>query len=326
MNVCVATRALRVQGTGAWLPPQVETAADLAPRIGRSAAWIESRTGVRERRVSSLPMEQMAASAAREALGDGPPPDLVVNASLTPVQLAPDSSVFILRELGLDGVPGFSLHATCLSFLDALPVVAGLVGTGGFSRVLVVSAERGTRCRRLDEPESAALIGDGAGAVVLGPDDGSGSALLGTAMATWPEGAHLAEIPGFGDRNPPGADHTLDVHNRFSMSGPAIYRLARQRLPELLDALLGGLGMTPDDIDIVVPHQASGPGVLALARFGFPLHKVVQTVDWTGNCIAASVPIALHHACQTGRIRRGSTVMLLGTGAGLSATAAVLRW
>ena len=326
MNVCVTARPLRVSGTGAWLPPRIQTADELAPLIGRSARWISQRTGVVERRISELPMAEMAAAAVREALGDGGPPDLVVNASLTPVQLAPDSSVFILRALGLSGVPGFSLHATCLSFLDAIPVVAGLVGSGGYRRVAVVSAERGTRCRDLDEPESAALIGDGAGAVVFEPGAADRSTLLGSATGTWPEGAELAEIPGFGERHPPGAPTTTPAHHRFRMRGPAIYRQARRRIPQVLDALLGALSMSLDDLDLVVPHQASGPGVASLGRLGIPAEKVVQTVAWTGNCIAASVPIALDHAVRSGRLQRGQTVLLLGTGAGLSVTAVVLRW
>jgi len=326
MTVCVVPRGMKLAATGSWLPDTIQTSEDLSGMVGRSAGWIDRRTGVVQRRVSHTPMEQMAARAARVVLGAGPPPDLLINASLTPVQLAPDSAPFILRELGLSGIPGFSIHATCLSFLNALPVAAGLIASGGFSRVLVVSAERGTRCRDLEAPESAALIGDGAGAVLCTPDDGSGSAILGSAMATWPEGAELAQIAGFGDRNLPGHPETRPTHHRFTMQGPAIYRLARKCLPALLDALFDALDLHRDHIDLVVPHQASGPGVDALAHFGFPPERVVRTVAWTGNCIAASVPIALHHACASGRLQRGQTVLLLGTGAGLSATALVLRW
>jgi 3-oxoacyl-[acyl-carrier-protein] synthase-3 len=317
---------VRVAGTGSWIPPRVETAADLAPRLGVTEEWILTRTGVRERRISDLPMEEMAAHAARAALGGGAPPDLLVNASLTPVQLAPDGAVFILRALGLSGVPGFSVHATCLSFLDALPMVGAMVHAGGLERALLVSAERGSLGRDLGEPESAALIGDGAGAVVLEPAGDSDSAILGWAMGTWPDGADLAEIRGFGQRRLPDDPATTPADHRFHMRGPRLYRAALRHVIELLDELFGRLGLTRDDIDLVVPHQASGPAVAALGRLGFPPERVVDVVAEYGNCIAASVPMALARADADGRLRRGDTVLLVGTGAGLGVTAVVLRW
>lgn len=324
--VHVGPLRVRVASTGIHVPPRVETAAELAPRVGRSEAWILARTGVRERRVSDLPVEQMAAQAVTAALGTGGPPDLLVNASLTPVQLAPDGAVFVLRALGLSGVPGFSLHATCLSFLNALPLVGALVHAGGPRRAVIVSAERGTLGRDLGEAESAALIGDGAGAVVLEPAPEGGSAILGWASGTWPEGAELAEIRGFGQRHLPDDPATTPADHRFHMQGPRLYRMALRHVVALLDDLLGALGLSRGEIDLVVPHQASGPALAALGRLGFPAERVVDVVSEYGNCIAASVPMALARAHAEGRLRRGHTVLLLGTGAGLSVTAVVLRW
>ncbi len=326
MNVSIRETPLQIVSMGLVVPPTIESAADLAPRLGRSKEWIEGRTGVSERRVAHETMAEMAAAAVREAVGDGPRPDLLINASLTPMQLAPDSSVFILRQLGWHGTPGFSLHATCLSFLDALPVVAGLLDTRAFPRVVVVSAERGSVCRDFGEPESAALIGDGAAAAVFATAPTGGPALLGHAMGTWPDGADLAGIEGFGERHPPYAADTSDAHHRFHMRGPAVYRFTRSKVSDLLDALLSQLGMTAADIDVVVPHQASGPALASLERLGFPADKVVNIVGWAGNCIAASLPMAMAVAVRDGRLAPGRTVLLLGTGAGVSVSAAVLRW
>ena len=158
---------LQVVGLGRYEPPEVETADALAPRLGRSAAWIRSRTGVAERRIARIDVAEMAAIAARGALGDGPPPDLVINCGLSPAQLIPDTSTFISRAMGWSGIPGFSIHATCLGFLVGMHTAAALLHSGAYRRILLVAAERGTQCRDLDDPESGALIGDGAGAAVV---------------------------------------------------------------------------------------------------------------------------------------------------------------
>jgi 3-oxoacyl-[acyl-carrier-protein] synthase-3 len=160
---------VKVASTGFYAPPRIETAAELAPRIGQTEEWIVTRTGVRERRIADEPLEVMGARAARAALQSGGAPDLIINASTTLRQLIPDNSVFIQRELGYDGIPSYSVHATCLSFLVAFYNASALVASGAYRRVLVVSSEAGAFARNMCQPESAALIGDGAAAAVLEP-------------------------------------------------------------------------------------------------------------------------------------------------------------
>jgi 3-oxoacyl-[acyl-carrier-protein] synthase-3 len=269
----------------------------------------------------------MAARAARAALASGPPPDLIVNASTSARQLIPDTSVFIQDQLGLEGVPSFSVHATCLSFLVALHNAAALVAAGAYSRVLVVSAERGTVGRNLAEPESAALLGDGAAAAVLEPTPkDEASALVGFQMTTWSKGAPLTELRGFGQRRHPNHPQTRPEDNLFSMDGPGVFKMARRRVLGLVLSLLSAHGLRPDDVDLVVPHQASGPGLALAPRMGFKADRVVNVVGQYGNCVAASIPMALAHAAAEGRLRRGDRVLLLGTGAGLSVAGALLRW
>jgi 3-oxoacyl-[acyl-carrier-protein] synthase-3 len=325
----IPERGLRVKiaSTAIYVPPRVETAAQLAPRIGRGEEWIVTSTGVRERRISEEPVEVMAARAARAALDGGGPPDLIVNASTTARQLIPDTSVFIQDELGLEGIPSFSVHATCLSFLVALHNAAALVAAGAYRRVLVVSAECASLARNLDEPESAALLGDGAAAAVLEPTPQvESSALLSFMMTTWPKGAELTELRGLGQRCPPGDPRTRAEDNLFSMDGPTIYRMARRRVLSLVQDLLSANGLQPNDVDLVVPHQASGPGLELVPRMGFRAERVVNVIARYGNCVAASIPMALAHAAGEGRMRRGDLVLLLGTGAGLSVAGALLRW
>ncbi len=316
----------RIARTALYAPPGVETASDLAPRLGRTPEWILARTGVERRHVAQESMAVMGARAAREALA-GDVPDLILNVSLTPIQLIPDSSVFIQEELGLDGIPSFSLHATCLSFLVGLHTAGALIQTGAYKRILMVSSEQGSVCRDFSEPESASLIGDGAAAAILEPVlQGQEAGLLGFAMRTWPSGASYTELRGCGTRCHPNDPDTRPEDNLFQMRGPRVYRMAYQHADEVLDDCFAQAGMQRGDVDLVVPHQASGPMIAAIPRFGFAEHKVVDIIGEYGNCIAASLPMALAHAQATGRLERGMTVLLYGTGAGLSMAAGILRF
>ena len=310
-----------------FAPPHRETAADLSERLGRTVEWITERTGVGERRVSEESMAVMGARAGREVL-DGVPPDLIMNASLTPMQLIPDSSVFIQHELGYDGIPSFSVHATCLSFVVGLQTAGALVQTGAYKRILLVSSEQGSVCRDFSEPESAALIGDGAAAALIEPvsDDAPGTGLLGFGMKTWPSGSSYAELRGCGTRCHPNDPNTVSTDNLFQMRGARVWRLALMHVDEILDLAFAGTGLERDDVDVIIPHQASGPMLEAFVRFGFSDHKVVKVIGDYGNCIAASLPMALHQAVETGRLKRGQTALLFGTGAGLSIAAALLKY
>lgn len=316
-----------VVGTGLYLPPQIETAAQLAGRIGRDESWIIDVAGVAERRIADLPCEQMAAKAAHCALAGGGDPDVIINASLTPVQLVPDTGVFVAKAMGLAGIQVFSIHATCLSFLVAMQLAASLLHSQSAHRVLVVSSEIATRSRDFSEPESAALLGDGSGAAVFErPAAGSQSALLAFRMATFPEGSHLAEFLGAGMRYPPEANTDDPGLYRFHMQGTRLYRWTYIRMRKFFDQFFIDAGLKPDDVDLVVPHQVSGPVLAALRDFGFPDERVVNILSRTGNCVAASLPMALATANTEGRLKPGDIVLMIGTGAGVSLGAALLRW
>jgi 3-oxoacyl-[acyl-carrier-protein] synthase III len=294
-------------------------------RLGRSAEWIAARTGVHERRVAEESMAVMGGRVGRAVLGEERP-DLIVNASLTPIQLIPDSSVFIQRELGLDGIASFSIHATCLSFLVGLNTVGALVQAGAYRKVLLVSAEQGSVCRDWSEPESASLIGDGAAAALLEPTDEPDVGLVGFAMQTFPEGAELAELRGCGTAHHPNDPTTTTEDNLFRMRGPRLWRIALTHADAILDAAFTQAGLRRDEVDVIVPHQASGPMVDLFPKFGFSDDKVVKLVGRYGNCIAASLPMALASAIEDGRLQRGQTALLFGTGAGMSMAAAILRF
>lgn len=293
-----------------YLPPRVETAAELAPRIGRSERWILDRTGVAERRIADEPVDALAARAV-EALGVDRA-DLLLYASATPHRLIPDTAPFVLARLGWAGTAAWSVHATCLSFFAALRAARSEAG-----RVVIVSAERASEARDFGQPESAALLGDGAAAVLLEPSETP--SILASRWETYPEARELATLQGLG----------VDFRSadaRFHMNGPRLYRLVRTVARPFLDALFAAANVRPDEIACVIPHQASAPAVRAWELYGFPRDRIVDVVGRVGNTVAASVPMALSMAVAEGRVRRGDLVLLVGTGAGLSIAGTILRY
>jgi 3-oxoacyl-[acyl-carrier-protein] synthase-3 len=319
---------VKIVSTGFYLPPKIQTSADLAPLIGKSEKWIISRSGVAERRIAEESMDVMAAKAAKKAMGSGSPPDCIINASTTPLQLIPDSAPFIQRALKMEGIPAWSIHATCLSFLVALNTAAGLIESKFYKRILIVSSETGTPFRDLDDPESASLFGDAAAAAIIEPTpEGEQSAYIDWEMNTWPNGAELTEFRGAGTRHPPNhPTKTSEKDNLFQMKGTRVYRQAIIRIKKNLSDLYARNNITPKKIDRLIMHQASGRAVDMAVNFGFPPEKTVKIVNKVGNTIAASIPLVLATANQEGLLKRGDLLLVGGTGAGLSVGFSIIRW
>jgi len=317
----------RISGTGLYIPPKVETSADISSLISKSENWIIEKSGVKERRVSKIDVDEMGAIAGKKALHDGQP-DLIINASGVPKQTIPDTSVFYQKEMGLKGIPSFTIHSTCLSFITALHTAGSLLQSNAYSKILIISSERGTRGRNFNEPESASLLGDGAAAVLVEPSPNSNqSEMLYFNMKTWPSGAHLTEVRGGGTSKHPQDKDTTPEDNLFTMDGPSIYKIARKQVYRMMIQTLKETGLEKGEIDWVVPHQASGKAIEAyISSGGFEKEKVINILPQFGNCVAASVPMALSIAIQDNRIKRGDLVLLIGTGAGLSAACCLIRY
>jgi 3-oxoacyl-[acyl-carrier-protein] synthase-3 len=318
---------LKISGIGYYLPDNIETSEKLAPKIGKSIDWINSRTGVKERRVSDIDVDLMGAKAAELALKDEIP-DLILNASGVGKQVIPDTSVFIQKQLGFTGIPSFTINSTCLSFLVALNTAAHFISQGTYKKILIVSADRGTRGRNFDEPESAALLGDAAAAILVEKAlENEKSCMLDFTMNTYPEGSHLTEVRGGGTNLHPHDKETKFSDNLFSMNGPMIYKMARKIVYNQIQLDLKNNNLKVDDIDLVVPHQASGLAVKAYSKYGgFEKDKIINILEKTGNCVAASLPLALAIAFEENKFKRGDLIYFIGTGAGLSVASCLLRY
>ena len=325
---------IQIAGLGHYLPRRVVQNDEVEALCGLPAGWIETKTGVRERRwVEGESNAFMAGQSVQEALTNArlnlSDIDLIINASGTQAQAIPDGGALLQKELGLgtSGIPCFSIHATCLSFITALEVAASLLMTDRYHHILIASAEIASCGLNFAEPESASLLGDGAAAAVVTlAAENEDSAFHAIRIETYGEGAPHAELRGGGSRHHPNHQKTLPEDNLFHMNGPQLLKLTRRYSRDFLERLQPGLSQGLNDIRLVIPHQASLLGLRMLRYFGWPEAQVMIILDQVGNCVAASIPMALYQAVEQGRVQRGDKILLVGTGAGLSMGGVVLTY
>lgn len=307
-------------------PPRIQTSADLAALIGKDASWIRQHAGVNQRHVCKTHDDPavLIASIAKPLIEEHGPPDLLINASAMPRQLLPDSSVFIARELGLDRTEAFSINATCLSFLVALNTAKSLIQSGDYESVMICCCEFPSLSRNFDQPESAALFGDAAAVAIVKKN--AGAIFHNFKMDTYPAAAEFAQLRGGGVMKIPEDPNTTPKDHVFDMQGEALLRFTLPRLTRFVRQYLESANLSLSDIDLIVPHQASKSGMQIVEKLGFPQSKIINALADYGNCVAASIPLALSIALQTERIKLGHRVLLLGTAAGMSIGAGVLQW
>ncbi len=301
-----------ITGHGIAVPDKVVTNDDLSVTLDTSDAWIQERTGIRERHIGGTTSQLAidAGLAALERAGRRPDEiDGVILATTTPDQIVPGTSATVQDGIGVPG-GAFDVNAACSGFVYALTVAHGLLAIGA-ERLLVIGSETLSRITDWDDRSVAVLVGDGAGAVVLEAVDGPGQLL------SWKLGAdgslrHLLKC-----------DHGGYLY----MDGKEIFRKAVRVVVESAEQAIAEAGLTADDIDLVVPHQANLRIISAASqRLGVPEEKTVVIIDRYGNTSSASIPLALAEALDTGRLNKGDHVLLTGFGGGITWASAVLRW
>ncbi len=317
---------LRILGTGAYLPLNLCKSSELDRTYGRSEGWIEKTTGVRSRYfVGGESQIDMAVAAGQDAMSNAGVTasdlDLVIVGSAIPYQALPATAPLLQQRLGIkDGqAAAFDINASCLSFVAALDMVAAFFAARRYRRALIVSSEIASRGLPWgDRPDIAGLFSDGAAAVVAEPAPGRPFT---AHFASWPSGWEACQVQAGGTRHDPQALSADDYRRLalFSMDGAALFRLTSRHFRKFLNELLDKAGWTKEDVDVVVPHQASPAGLEHMIRLcGFDHRQVVNIASTHGNHIAASIPIALHHARSTGLLREGASLLMLGTSAGVS--------
>jgi|TARA_B110000196_G_scaffold122694_1_gene106381 3-oxoacyl-[acyl-carrier-protein] synthase-3 len=302
----------RLLSLGTSLPDNVVTNDDLAERVDTTHDWIVDRTGIHERRIGGT-TSGLATDASRQAIErsgiDPSTIDLLILATTSPDRRVPATASTVQENLGLS-CGAMDLNAACSGFVYGLIAAHGFINLG-HRRILVVGAETLSRITNWDDRSTCILFADGAGAAVIERTDGE------------------ADLKGWHVASNGALEDTLfcEFDGKLIMSGGAIFKNAVLAMERSALHSLEMAELTPDDIDIVVPHQANVRIVEASCkRLGIPFEKTSMTIHRTGNTSSASVPLALDHAVQENRISKDDNVLLVGFGAGMTSASAVLKW
>jgi 3-oxoacyl-[acyl-carrier-protein] synthase-3 len=322
------TRAIAV-GCGSYLPETVVTNDDLAQRVETSDEWITTRSGIKRRHFAAEgeSTSDMAVSAARRALEmagmSSGEIDLIVLATSTPDQTFPSTATRVQAALGMKSGAAFDVQAVCSGFIFALATADNFIRSGQSKAALVIGAETFSRILDWEDRSTCVLFGDGAGALVLKAAEGSGETtdrgILTTCLHS--DGRHNQIL--YVD----GGPSTSGVAGHVRMAGKEVFKHAVVKLADVAHEAMEKAGVTSEEIDWIVPHQANIRIIESTSKkAGVPMEKVVVTVQDHGNTSAASIPLALDVAVRDGRIKAGDLLLMEAIGGGLAWGSALLRW
>jgi len=321
-----------ILGTGVCIPEKVLTNKDMEQLVDTSDDWIRTRTGIRERRISEpgVPTSVLAETAARNALTasgiSAEEVDLIICATVTPDMIFPATACIVQDRIGAASAAAFDMEAGCTGFVYALATAAQFIASGTYRYALVIGAETISTITDWEDRNTCVLFGDGAGAAVIGPVE-RGFGLLGLDLGADGAGAGLLSLPAGGSASPATESTVKNKQHFIRMDGSEVFKFAVRIMGDTVLNALERAGLTREQIDVLVPHQANVRIVEgALKRLQLPPEKAIVNIERYGNTSSASVPIAFHEALSEGRIRDGNIIVLVAFGAGLTWGAVVLRW
>ena len=325
-------KAIKIEATGACLPEKVLSNADLERMVDTSDEWITERTGIKQRRIvaEDQSTSDLCAGAVKDACERGgiEPDDidaLIVGTSTTDT-LFPSTACWTQKKLGIKGMAAFDVSAGCTGFLYGLELASALLVAGTAKRVAVVGGEVMSKVINWKDRRTCVLFGDGAGAAIVTAGDGSSGVLA----SNWGADGNLAPIlyqPGGGTQMP-ATKESVDAHaHTVHMEGNTVFKHAVRAMSGAAVQAMKDAEITADDVDLLVPHQANWRIMeAARERTGVPKEKLFSVLHKYGNMSAATVPVALHEARESGRIKDGSIVVMTAFGTGFTWGASVLRW
>lgn len=325
-------QSVGIIGTGSYVPEQVVTNKDLEKLVDTSDEWIVTRTGISERRkaeshIATSDMGVIAGQRAIEAAGLKPDDiDLIIVATITPDMFFPSTACIIQEKIGAVNASAFDLSAACTGFIYGLAVGSQFIASGMYKHVLVIGAETLSRILNPADRNTLVLFGDGAGAAVLGPvEDGKG--FLAFDLGSDGSGGNLLYLEAGGSRLPVSEETIKKGQHYLAMSGNDVFKFAVRIMGETSLKTLEKAGLTREDVDYLVPHQANIRIVdAAVKRLKLPAEKVYVNLDKYGNMSGASIPVALDEALKENKINKDDIIVLVGFGAGLTWGACVIRW
>lgn len=317
-----------ITGWGKCVPPAILTNDEIATVIDTSDEWIQSRSGIKQRRVSHVPGSDLAAVAAQRAMAaadvQADEIDLLIIATCTPDTVIPSTAAHVQRKIDAKNAAVFDLNAGCSGFIYSLSVATAMIRSGAYKNAVVVGSERITWFLNWSLRSTAVLFGDGAGAVVLQASEEE-SGLLFAHLGCEGEAAEALQVPNFGT----AGDRFIDDYGIFDVQfdGREIFRRAVKGMVLETKIVLDKLDLEDTDIDMIIPHQANLRIIESLAKhLSVDMAKVEVNIQNYGNTSAATIPVALVEALEAGRVKPGSLILLAAFGAGLTRAAGMLRW
>lgn len=317
-----------ITGWGKCVPPAILTNDEIATIIDTSDEWIRARTGIRERRVSHVPVSDLATLAGQRALAaanaNAEDVDLLIIATCSPDTTIPSTAAHVQRKIGATNAAVFDLNAGCSGFIYGLSVATSMIRSGGYKKALVIGAERITWFLNWSVRDTAVLFGDGAGAVVVEPSEEE-SGLLFSHLGCEGDALDALHLPNFGTASDRYKDDYDILEHHFD--GREIFRRAVKGMTHETKLVLAELGLSNDDIDMIIPHQANLRIIESLAKYlSVDMSKVEVNIENYGNTSAATIPVALVEALEAGRVKPNSRILLAAFGAGLTRAAGLIRW
>ena len=321
-----------ILSTGAYLPSRVLTNAELEKMVDTSDEWIQSRTGIKERRIAAADetTSDMGAAAAKQALelgGINPKDvDLIIVATCTPDTVFPSTACHIQHKIGAARAAAFDMQAACSGFLYALVTASQFISSGVYKTILVIGAEKLSSIVNWEDRNTCVLFGDGAGAVVLQHRPGA-KGLVGFDLGADGAQTEILSVPASGCAIPITPE-VLDQRLQYlQMSGKEVFKYAVNAMNRSAETCLETAGCKPDQIRWFIPHQANQRIVDAVrTRMNVGIERFIINLDRYGNTSAACMPIALHEASMTGQFNRGDLLLMVSFGGGLTWASTVLEW
>jgi 3-oxoacyl-[acyl-carrier-protein] synthase-3 len=322
-----------IQSLATYVPPRVLTNADLEKMVETSDEWIVQRTGIRERHIvePGVGTSDLAAEAAREAIARaGLTPediDLIIVGTVTPDMMFPNTACLLQAKIGAHHAWGFDLSAACSAFTYALTTASQMVSSGAHERALVVGADVMSSIIDYKDRATCVLFGDGAGACVVGPAGEQDGGILDFEHEIDGSGGLALCMPAGGSLRPPSHETVSQRLHYVKQDGQTVFKFAVRKTDEIARRLLERNGLSPNDLDLFVSHQANRRIIQAATeKLGVPPEKTIINIERFGNTTAATIPLALNDAVNSGRLKKGHLVLLASVGAGFTVGSVLVRW
>lgn len=324
-------RGARISALGVHVPERVLTNDEISQFLDTSDEWITTRTGIRERRIAHVDeaasdLGEIAARRCLESGGiDASQLDLVIVTTISPDHIMPATASIVAEKIGAYGAGAFDVQAGCTGFVYGLAIATAFASAGIYENVLVIGAEVLSKMVDWEDRTTCVLFGDGAGAVLVQPTD-NGS-IFSFDLGNDGSGASSLLVPAGGSRMPATFETVRDHAHVMHMAGSEVFKFATRTVADSCQKVLGDAEMSVADVDLFVPHQANIRIIESAARrLGMNDGQVFANLDRYGNTSCASIPISLHEASESGRLKKGDTLLMSGFGAGLTWGSCLTRW